>query len=1313
MNLKLLLFLMMFAGMLSAQQPNRSLVITEARKDAQNHNHVELTNMGNTPINLSEYKFVLMSPFIPQPVMNVFQDPWVPQGNRMFMLPDFVLEPGESYVITTAYDFGPKMYNMQVDGFEKEERIKQVEIYDQADFLIHVKEPRSGDYPHVKDSVTTSARYNDNYQAVWETWYGRGCWMIEHHFAPGDSAVVDQVGGVFDNNGRNFDRPYDVAGVMEATSNSLLIRKYSIKTGNLDFANARGVGQGDSEWIPIQRPQGYDFWRELWWTVGNHGPYVLDENTLESNVIDVDFAGKTLTVPWGVRRLDDIMCKMVKKPGVAWNYDLNPNRDDSLYYSARTGDKLTIYVVGSELQTAVFDIVVSEPTAGANIVVPRARVNLSSVAQGGPVRGNTQAGIKGIDWPRVTMHDHGTDTISGTWHGLPFAQRTDTLMKYLEKPANASWEFVFVDGITRPDLQHGDILKVTAENGNVKEYFIRMQPLSPSHDASLASISWPDIPDFYKGIFGWTGDTIPGFGPTVYNYRIEVPLDVDGIPALIAKPKDLNATVEVNRAISLTGSTQDRTAQFIITAQDDSVTNTYSVEMIKEKDPENLQPYHAEPFLSELVFLDQHANSFGEIANPGNQPLDLSNYMMVMMGFTEPASAIASRMGEEDWLARYDKYVPGYKWVSKSQWEITPGILEQDLNVNSIIQPGDVFTFGHIKADAATRISWDPTYVWPVPQQLDVQFGNYTGVASYSNPWGEPISGSGSPIGNWLNSSWYLFKILNDSIKLGLKPANDPNDFKLIEAFGMATSSTWVIGGTPARTITNWIRKPHIYQGNPMLQGSFGTNPDDTEWTWTNQAYWQARNYVHPFSQLNVSYDIGKHFMFEPSHYKSTVASVVYKVSPGYSMEEEIRGITSTTSVEDFLARLIKANPGQTLKVLTAAGAEKPMSAIMAVGDALVVTSADETNTSKYMLNVTERGLSSNAILTSTEYFISVEVTTGGIYNVPAGIKLSEVVANVTVPQGAVMTVVNGDDAWVPFTRVNFDSTYVDVVVSQEIYFEVVAENGTTKIRYQVVPMADPSDAYVLSDVYVVDQELGLIHFVPRGTEVSTFLRNLIPAPGATLKVVDKSGLQRTRGSLYQDDMLVATSQDGQVTKVYYLDMLRQQFVVTHYLAFVLSDDYMVDQLNKVIASPVAETPLAEFYAKLTPAFGATIAVYNKDGQLNSTGILNKGDVLVVTSADGRQTASYALTLDVTSIEQIESGLVSVYPNPTTGIVSISGVVAGSKVRVFNMMGAPVSEFISRSNIETISLENQASGIYFIVVSNNEKINGTYKVIKK
>jgi len=122
------------------------------------------------------------------------------------------------------------------------------------------------------------------------------------------------------------------------------MRKASITKGSLDFNSERGISMEDSKWMVIQYPDGYDAWRDLWWTVGNHGSYIFDENTLEplTDAISVDYADKKITVPWGTLRLDDIMRHMKKKPGIAWNYHLNPLREDSLYRSARNGDQLTI-----------------------------------------------------------------------------------------------------------------------------------------------------------------------------------------------------------------------------------------------------------------------------------------------------------------------------------------------------------------------------------------------------------------------------------------------------------------------------------------------------------------------------------------------------------------------------------------------------------------------------------------------------------------------------------------------------------------------------------------------------------------------------------------------------------------------------------------------------------------------------------------------------------------------------------------------------------------------------------------------------------
>ena len=397
------------------------------------------------------------------PILDVFNDPWIPQNsaNDTWMLPDVELAPGESFVITGAYDFGPRQYKLKPPGLGASERPKNPEWYDLADLLLHFPETNGDE----TDSITTG-RFHYNPMNVWD---GRNNYYLEHHFEEGDSAVIDQVGGVFDNNGRNFSRAYDVAGVVGATGNSILIRKAKFTTGNLDFANARGLGYDDSEWIVITFPSGHNSWRDVWWTVGNHGDYILDENTLKSDVINVDFTGKKLTVPWGITRLDGIMQQMEKKPGIAWFYHLNNVRADSVYRSVRTGDTLEIMVAGKELQRAKFYIEVSEPTADANIVVPVMHRNLSLDGTG-PIVGGVQNGI--LTWPRVTYHASGVDTITGANHGLPYAMRTDTLLKYLEKPANATWEFVWVDGVVRPDLKDGDKLKVTAQNGEVKEYHL-------------------------------------------------------------------------------------------------------------------------------------------------------------------------------------------------------------------------------------------------------------------------------------------------------------------------------------------------------------------------------------------------------------------------------------------------------------------------------------------------------------------------------------------------------------------------------------------------------------------------------------------------------------------------------------------------------------------------------------------------------------------------------------------------------------------------------------------------------------------------
>ncbi len=1290
MKFKFLLFSMLFSlCSIYAQEPYKSLVITEARLTDQYNAYIELTNMGDQTINLSEFEIGKVGPWTsPVEVEGEWTlEDWFNVGNDFMMLPDAQLEPGESYVVGSVADWRPEM--LLVDPYEYGYQPHKEGMDALIDFKIHYPEP-----PGLPPADSITNRYT-----VFEVWNGRDCWYVRHHYSETDSIVIDQVGGVFDEeDGTNKNGAYDVAGVTEATGTHILVRKSGITSGNIDFKNGRGTDIADSEWIPIPRlgTEGNGE-RAPMWTIGNHGDYVLDESTLESNTVTVDMQDETITVPWGIRRDDSLMFQFAKKEGLAWHYYYSESFDDSAYISVRNGDKLTIYMCGQEQQRKDFDLIVADPTEDANIVMPKKPYDSET--------GYYEASSAGIyaAFCYVTNGVAEMDTIkhNNGITGISFATRKDSLLKYLEKAPNANWEFIWVDGLERTDLKDGDILRVTAESGAQKDYYIKVDDYLPSHDAYLSSITWPDIPGFYKGLFGWIGDTIPNFTPTSLSYRVEIPADVEGIPALVAKTRNLNADLEMKRATNLYGSEEDKTVRITSIAEDDTSVLEYIVVLDKKEFEKNVQPYHAEPIISEFIFWEQWSNNFIEICNPGNQILDLSDYMFYFGGSDNPASAIEE---QEAWEDRYKKYIPGYKWTSSEEsWTVQHSVASQDLNVNPIIQPGDVFVMGHIfqyKFADQYRDWYGQT--WWVTEQCDIDFAN--------DPWGEGYDSEHSAARSpWTGANFYMYKILNDSVKQGLKPATDPKDFELIETFGMGDGSPWQPLGVNVEMVNSFERKPDYFLPKPGFKESFGETPVESEWTMTDGLYFQQRNVGWPQEVLFIADGLGTHNLDPITIFKSTVTSLVYKVSRGYSHEEEIRGVVTGTTVSDFMDNIIKADTGQSLLLKAQADGTILQDAdVIANGDSLIVTSADSVNVSKYILEVTDDGLSDDAVLTSDIYTVSADSETPSISGFDYGTTLQAVIDAVTLPAGATMQVIDHNDAYVPLKKLNFDTTYVDVLVNDQIYFEVVAEDGKTIIKYRLQPNAEESDAFVTSTVYNVNQDLLLIDLIPEGTAVSVLIDNLVPVSGATIKIVDKLGNVRNSGYLYLDDKVVVTAADGETTKIYYMTMLNQK---VQNVAYILSDVYDVDQLTLTVYLPDEQTLLvSEVLANLQLSPGASVLVTDLDGvDKAESDPITEGDLLRVTAENGVIESNYSISI-ITSVGHMKNNI-HVYPNPTLNHVHLTGLQSGARIDIYNVVGVKVIERDVISEHEVISLENQTHGLYFIVITSNNNVTGQYKIL--
>jgi hypothetical protein len=1316
--------LVVSGGFLLAQDTIKTLIITEARLDRAEQLYFELTNVGNEALNLSNFEFTCLDPWVNFPDTAQFPtNPPQPDARSIERLPDFVLAPGESYVIGAVSDFTEENYARDLARFGYSQNwgqrfLTNPKLVPLIDLRVYQYESPGGTNAFGDtDSVSTSDIPRLNYGQAMEDWGGRSCFFIRHHISPTDSAVIDQVGGTFDDASGNNSNPdggnQDVAGVTGATGNHYLMRRYDVKQGNTTFV--RGTDLSNSEWIPIPRlTPGNDGYGERLrgplWTVGNHVNATLAD--LTSDVLDIDLVAKTIQVPWGVRNNDSIMGAFNYTPGIAWHYDMSPSYEDSAYVSVRTGDVLTLFAIGNTLDSAAMILEVIPPTASENRVVPKYIPNQNELS---PYFGT----YRGFGIPYQVTDGLALDTVSE----IPFATRTDTLAKYLEKAPNASWEFVWVDGNARTDLKDGDLLRVTAEDGtSVKDYYLKVQKYREGRNADLSSITWPDIPEFYKGLYGWVGDTIPSFASAVQNYVVQVPAAVSGIPGLVGKTADENASLTVQRATNLFGSTADRTVTFTVTAENDTTIKSYSVELVKQKADEDIQPWLGEPFISQFIFRDHWSNTFLEIVNPGTEPLDLSNYMLSFSYALTPADAITANALPENFDNRYSKYIPGRVWADTLTWAATPGIAVQDLNVNTLVYPGDVFVLGDVGSvsQASSGGGYGSVAAWPAYQQTDIFLTRGPDVSATEPniifcPWESPAN-RGTTLDSWWGEHIYLFKIIGeggDSVLSGLKPATDPNDFLLLDMWGGEDNEQPTIMGTPLDQIQGFTRKPDIYLGNTEVAGSWGDtiNPLETgEWIMVDRPYFNRIGVGWPMDILRVTDGLGSHFMNEVTAYKSTVTSNAYKVSQGYSMDEEIRGAITGTTVAQFLGNVNKVDEGQTLTVKSG-GVEIVGDVALTHGDSLVVKSADMTNTSMYFIEVTADGLSSDALLTSDTYTITAEPPQ--VTGFEIGTLLKDVVAGVNVPAGASMNIIDANDAYVPLKTINFDTLYVDVLATSNVYFEVVAEDGATVVVYQLMPNGAATDAYVTSSIFDVDQDAQLIKLIPEGTTVPALLGNLVPATGATLVLLDKLGYERTVGMVVQDDQLVVTAADGVTTRTYYLSMLGS---VSNYLAYVVSDVYTVDQVALSISGSAVTGALTvtNFMANLIPAPLATMEVQDNTGAGKAgADMLADDDQVQVTAGNGVNMVVYTITLDHTSIQEPGLTELNIYPNPTSNQFFIEGLEPGLRIRVYNAVGMALRNIKAYNSIEQISLDDQPNGMYYITISNDEDVIGRYKVIKQ
>ncbi len=1284
----------LFSTTMWGQDTIRDVIISEIRFSGWAGCYVEFTNMGGTDVDLSEFiygevrsneVFALEGEEVTFPATITNVD----ANNKMMRLSGTLLS-GESAVALLVYD-----------------------AYEIGDRPLHPTGmvARSTMFVHQDETYASPLTYVFPYHPEWEMW-GKDSINIDRlncienrpaqesgvlFWTSGDATgdtitvLVDQIMLDIDwSTGTRKLGRITVAGVENAADNFNFVRKFSIKKGETNWTKAVGADEATSQWILIPQRDGDDYMvRE---TEGNHGNFSV---VVSSDTYTIGEG--TISVPWGTEKHDSIRPLLNLGQGMTWWYLENKFFEDSLSTICKTADTLVLYACGNVLEVKKYAITVESAPADMVDVFAKRTVNYPDPDADDYVPG---------EMPRVGFLPYSVLEYDGVMDSIvdvPFATKVDTMLVRLEKAPDANWEVIFAGGVTNNEITSGDILRVTGGDGSTtKDYYIKTEEYVMSDNALLASITWPDSP--YAFIDGWKGDTIPGFINTGKSYTVALLLGTTNVPVLIATTEDLNANISVQRAVSLSGGLEERTTTFTVMSEDDSITNIVKV-LFKVENP-YIQKYTGHPIFSK--FLQRHFYSMGviELINPTDELIDLSNYMIVRSDATSTGGAIESLFGTDSidfWRKRYMKYVPGYKWQKADAWESAPGILEFDASVPSYLDPGELFT---IWQPNDTYNKWSSNDIMEPIANVTLSDDIYVD-GEYLNPWNEPLEQDYSvafPLfpgdGGSSASNYYLFKILNSDVRDGIKNVYDPADFELVDAFGSSASGFWtVVDGKeliPSKSTRLW-RLPHSYYGASYLGELL-----DTDWDTDN-----TKNNGVAGGNLDI---FGSHTLNVVTAHVSTVSSLVYLVDKGYEPIEGvypgIKGASNSETVTDFFDNLIKFDEDQDLKVLSAAASDTlELDELVADADTLQVTSANGENITKYLISTV--ALSGDAVLTAvdgTGIDITVTAPTGTVGGFAFGATIKTVLESVTVPDNAILNIIDENDELVPIQSYNTDTVYVDLIAISDYYFEVIAENGDI-IVYQLLPDVASDDAYILSNVYTVyEVPARSVSQVLAGTAVGSFIQNIIPVEGAEIKILTLTGQERTIGNLSIDDIVEVTSEDASVTVSYEITFMGEA------AAYVTSTVFTVSQATLNIEAPQGTTVEA-LLAGLTPAPDATVMVKDVNGDEKTTGELLETDVVVVTSGDGVNTISYSISLIVSVYNDIADQL-RVYPNPAESILHVDNVPADTYVRIRDISGRTHS-VSQASDIPTgINLAGLSSGMYFLTIEKDRKPLITVKFIK-
>jgi len=268
---------------------------------------------------------------------------------------------------------------------------------------------------------------------------------------------------------------------------------------------------------------------------------------------------------------------------------------------------------------------------------------------------------------------------------------------------------------------------------------------------------------------------------------------------------------------------------------------------------------------------------------------------------------------------------------------------------------------------------------------------------------------------------------------------------------------------------------------------------------------------------------------------------------------------------------------------------------------------------------------------------------------------------------------------------------------------EVTAEDGTTTETYTInFTIALPNTDATLSDLQIDGSTVS-------GFSPSTFTYNeelpygttIVPTVTATLNDANASMVINDAASLPGSATVLVTAEDGSTTETYTINFTIALPNTDATLSDLQSDGFTVSGFSSTVYVYDIELP---YGTTIVPTVTATLSDINANMVITDAPSLPGSTTVEVTAEDGSTTETYTINYSIaTSINEVISDKINIYPNPTKGIINVA-CEYNATIKIIDISGRIVSFIEANKGDNIFNLKKFEKGVYVVEIQTISEI---------